>query len=727
MKKTILTIAVAAILAGCAQSSVPAYMQADKPVDKRVEDLMSRMTLEEKILQISQYTFGPNDNINNISDRFVDLPDNVGSFIFSSDDLKALNELQRRAVEDTRLGIPILFGCDIIHGFRTVFPIPLAQGCSWNPSLVEELGSVAASEARRSGIAWTFSPMIDVARDGRWGRVAEGYGEDPYTNAVMGAAAVRGYQGESIADPDRIASCLKHYAGYGRSEGGRDYTATDISRQSLWDTYLPPYEACVNADAKTVMSSFNDISGTPATANRYLLTDVLKKKWGFDGFVVSDWNAVDQLVLQGAAKDRREAAKIALEAGLDMDMRDDCYREFLPELASSGEVSEKRIDDAVRRVLKLKFELGLFENPYVPETGIHERLLKPEYINAAERMALESMVLLKNKDNALPLGKSEKYAVIGPVAKDRRCLLGSWICHGNENDVESLYEGLEKVFGPEKLLYAKGCDFDGDDKSGFAHAKNIASRADAIILCLGEKAAWSGENASRSTLKLPQIQEDLAATLHATGKPVILILSNGRPLELMALEKNADAILEIWQPGIAGGTPMARILAGDENPSGKLCMTFPLTSGQIPVYYNERQSSRPHMGHYQDITIEPLYKFGHGLSYTKFTYGDISLSTVTPGKEGKMIATVKVRNTGGKDGYETVHWFIRDPYSTITRPVKELKHFEKKFIKAGESETFSFEIEPWRDLSYTDHEGNRILEDGEYNIIVNGQSIEFEF
>lgn len=722
MNRTIYILSLAVLAGGCSGGVTPLYKQADAPVEKRVDDLLSRMTLEEKILQLSQYTFGPNDNVNNIGEKFDNLPDGVGSFIFSSDDLHSRNELQRRAVENTRLGIPIIFGCDVIHGFGTIYPIPLAQACSWNPDLVEELSAMAASEARPSGVDWTFSPMIDIARDARWGRVAEGYGEDPYMASVMGCAAVRGYQGESLSDSLRVAACLKHYAGYGRSEGGRDYTATDISLQSLWETYLPPYEACIKEGAKTVMSAFNDINGVPATAHRYLLTDVLKGDWGFDGFVVSDWNAVRQLVSQGYADSRKQAAEKAIKAGLDMDMRDDCFRQYLSELVDEGKVGQKEINEAVRRILRVKFELGLFENPYRTETDFGERCLKPESIELSAKMAEESMVLLKN-NGVLPLSKGRKYSVIGPVADDAGAMLGSWKCHGRNEDTESILEGIRNVFGAG-VSYTRGCDFDGSDKSGFAEAVAMARRSDAVILCLGEKAAWSGENASRSSLRLPRIQEDLAEALSATGKPIILLLVNGRPLELASLEKSVDAILEVWQPGTAGGTPAARILLGDINPSGRLCITFPLTSGQIPIYYNHRQSSRPDMGLYQDIPSVPLYDFGYGLSYTEYDYGDMVIEKL---HGGKYLATIDVTNSGKMDGFETVQWFIRDPFCSITRPVKELRYFEKRFIKAGETQRFTFEIDPMRDLAYVDGNGKRLLEDGEYRVIVKDKTVSFDF
>lgn len=715
--------------AGQAQSvqTRPTYKRADASIEARVSDLLSRMTLEEKILQLTQYIVGLNNNVNNIGEQKDEYPNGVGSYIYFSDNAKLRNELQRRAINETRLGIPILFGFDVIHGFRTIYPIPLAQGCSWNTELVSQSCAMAAREARMSGTDWTFSPMIDVARDGRWGRVAEGYGEDPYTNAVMGVAAVRGYQGKSLNNTSNVAACVKHFAGYGMSEGGRDYTATNISHQSLWETYLPPYKMCIEAGAATVMSAFNDINGVPATANHYLMTEILKNRWNFDGFVVSDWNAVEQLIPQGVAANRKEAASKAFLAGLDMNMKDGCYQEHMATLVTEGKITVQQIDASVARILRLKFQLGLFENPYTPSYKDSERILRPEDKLIAARMAEESIVLLKNENNVLPLRKKQKIAVIGPLAKDKNNILGSWVCHGRAEDVESIYEGLEKEFGTDsQLLYAKGCDFDGEDTSGFSSACSVASRADIVLLCLGEKKEWSGENASRSTIALPHIQQQLAAELHKCGKPIVLILSNGRPLELCQLEPQCEAIVELWQPGIAGGTPLAGILSGRLNPSGKLCITFPLTSGQIPIYYNARQSARPKQGQYQDIPTSPLYEFAHGLSYTTYTYGNLSASTMRVAKNGKLTVEIPVTNTGDRDGYETVHWFISDPYCSITRPIKELKKFEKRFLKKGETALFRFEIEPERDFSYVDDNGARFIESGDYYVIVKDKRIKIE-
>ena len=703
------------------------YKDAKAPIEKRVDDLLSRMTLEEKVMQLNQYTLGRNNNVNNVGEEVKKVPAEIGSLIYFETNPELRNNMQKKAMEESRLGIPIIFGYDAIHGFRTVYPISLAQACSWNPDLVEQACAVSAQEARMSGVDWTFSPMIDVARDPRWGRVAEGYGEDPYANGVFGAASVRGYQGDNMSAENRVAACLKHYVGYGASEAGRDYVYTEISRQALWDTYLLPYEMGVKAGAATLMSSFNDISGVPGSANPYTMTEILKNRWRHDGFIVSDWGAIEQLKNQGLAATKKEAARHAFTAGLEMDMMSHAYDRHLQELVEEGKVSMAQVDEAVRRVLLLKFRLGLFERPYTPVTTEKERFLRPQSMDIAARLAAESMVLLKNENNVLPLTDKKKIAVIGPMAKNGWDLLGSWRGHGKDTDVAMLYDGLAAEFaGKAELRYALGCNTQGDDREGFAKALEAARWSDVVVLCLGEMMTWSGENASRSSIALPQMQEELAKELKKAGKPVVLVLVNGRPLELNRLEPVSDAILEIWQPGVNGALPMAGILSGRINPSGKLAMTFPYSTGQIPIYYNRRKSGRGHQGFYKDITSDPLYPFGHGLSYTEFKYGTVTPSATKVKRGEKLSAEVTVTNIGDRDGAETVHWFISDPYCSITRPVKELKHFEKQLIKAGETKTFRFDIDLERDFGFVNEGGKRFLETGEYNIHVLGQTVKIE-
>ena len=703
------------------------YKDAKAPIEKRIDDLISRMTLEEKILQLNQYTLGRNNNVNNVGEEVKKVPSEIGSLIYFDINPELRNSMQKKAMEESRLGIPIIFGYDAIHGFRTIYPISLGQACSWNPGLVEQACAVSAQEARMSGVDWTFSPMIDVARDPRWGRVAEGYGEDPYTNGVFAAASVRGYQGDDMSAENRMAACLKHYVGYGASEAGRDYVYTEISAQTLWDTYLLPYEMGVKAGAATLMSSFNDISGVPGSANPYIMTEILKKRWKHDGFIVSDWGAVEQLKNQGLAATKKDAARYAFNAGLEMDMMSHAYDRHLKELVEEGKVTMAQVDESVRRVLRVKFRLGLFERPYTPVTNEKDRFFRPQSMAVAAQLAAESMVLLKNNNQILPLTNKKKIAVVGPMAKNGWDLLGSWCGHGKDTDVEMLYDGLTAEFGGDaELRYAMGCKLQGNDRSGFAGALDVARWSDVVIVCLGEMLTWSGENASRSTIALPQIQEELVKELKEAGKPVILVLSNGRPLELNRMEPLCDAILEIWQPGINGARSMAGILSGRINPSGKLAMTFPYSTGQIPIYYNRRKSGRGHQGFYKDITSDPLYPFGHGLSYTEFKYGTVTPSATKVKRGDKLSAEVTVTNTGARDGAETVHWFISDPYCSITRPVKELKHFEKQLIKAGETKTFRFDIDLERDFGFVNEDGKRFLEAGEYHILVQGQTVKIE-
>jgi len=711
-----------------AQQAVPVYKNKKSPIELRISDLLKRMTLEEKIMQMNQWTYGKNANANNIEASKNAVKPEIGSLIYRSINPVYRNEIMRKAMEESRLGIPILMGFDVIHGYRTVYPIPLAQACSWNKTLVTQACAVAAKESRLSGVDWTFAPMIDVARDARWGRVAEGYGEDPYVNSVFCVASVKGYQGKNLSDPYSIAACLKHYIGYSLSEGGRDYRYSDVSAQTMWETFMPPYESGVKAGAATLMSGFNDISGIPASANPYTLTEILKKRWKHDGFVVSDWGSVENLIPQGFAKDRKEAALKSFMAGVEMDMVDNVYVENLQQLVKEKKIPLANIDDAVKRILRIKFRLGLFDKPYVEELPEVERYYQPESMAIAQQLAEESMVLLKNTNQALPLSKDVKQiALIGPMVKDSVNMMGSWEGQGIATSVETIFAGFEKEFNGKAILnYAKGCHFEGTDETGFEAALEAAQKSDVVIVCMGEMKKWSGENATRSTIALPAIQEKLIRYLKKAGKPIILVLSNGRPLELGELDSLSDAILEIWQPGIAGGTPVAGLISGRLNPSGKLAITFPLTTGQIPTYYNMRQSARPKQGGYQDIATEPKYWFGHGLSYTTFTYSKIKLSDSSFKKNQKLMAEVEVTNTGLRDGKETVLWFIADPVASITRPMKELKFFEKLELKAGEKKTFKFEIDPMRDLSFPDANGIRHLESGDYYLVIQNQKIKFE-
>ena len=706
--------------------AVASYRDASAPVDARVEDLLSQMTLHEKVMQLNQYTLGRNDNVNNIGEAVKNIPAEIGSLIYFDTDPELRNAMQKRAVEQSRLGIPILFGYDDIHGFKTLYQISLGQACSWNPELVEKMCAHSAREARRSGVDWTFSPMIDVARDPRWGRVAEGYGEDPYVNGVFGAATVRGYQGAGLTSHDAVASCLKHFVGYGASEAGRDYVYTEISRPTLWNVYLYPYKMGVDAGAVSLMSSFNDISGVPGSANHYTMTGGLRDRWGFDGLVVSDWDAVKQLINQGYSADLKEASAAALTAGVDIDMMSHGYDRYLEELVREGKVPESVVDDAVRRVLRVKFRLGLFENPYTPESAPEERFFLPEAMQTASELAAESMVLLKN-DGILPLKGVKKMAVIGPLAKNGSDLRGNWRGHSEADEVEVFFDAIVREFTDAEVRYAEGCEVEGKKADNINDIVELAKWSDAVVLCLGEKLNWSGENTSRTSIALPNGQQELLSMVSMAGKPVVVTLTNGRPLELCHIVPFAKAIVETWQPGCNGASALAGILSGRINPSGKLAITFPYVTGQIPIYYNRHKSGRRGtQGIYKDgMPTEPLYSFGHGLSYTTFEYGEpVVVGTVS--LDAPFTVEVSVSNTGSVDGKEAVLWYVSDPYcSVLTRPEKELKFFEKKMIRAGATEVFRFEVDPARDLGYLDGDGKYFVEPGEYHILVGGKDMTF--
>lgn len=701
------------------------YKDASAPVEKRVEDLLSRMTLEEKIMQMNQYTLGRNTVENNLREMVGKVPAEAGSVIYFSDDAELRNAMQKRCMEESRLGIPMLFGHDVIHGYRTMAPVPLAQAASWNPSLVEAVSADAAREASACGVDWTFSPMVDVARDPRWGRVMEGYGEDVFLTSEFCRAAVRGYQGSGLSEEGTIAACLKHFVGYAASEAGRDYVYTEISGQTLWDTYLPPFRAGVDEGAATVMSAFNNISGIPASANRYTMTEILKESWGFDGFIVSDWDAVIQLCNQGYAEDGKEAAELALNAGIDMDMMDDLYHKHITTLLNEGKIDLGTIDESVRRILRVKFRLGLFERPYTDVRPADEIYLQPSALANAEELAQESMVLLKNEGSLLPLQKKGRIALIGPLADTQSELIGNWVARGKAAEVVSILNGMKSEFGSSaEVVSAKGCDFETASEPDLSEAVALAEKSDVTILCLGEKTRWSGENCSRSSIALPAVQEELLAKVKATGKPVVVLIASGRPVDLSRIAPLADALVEIWMPGTTAGNAVAGILSGKYNPSGRLPMTFPYTTGQIPVYYNHRNSARRGtQGLYKDIQSEPMYWFGYGLSYTTFTYSPVRLSSDSVSEDGTVTATVTVTNTGKVAGKETVQWYICDPFShSVARPVRELKHFEKQLLQPGESREFRFEINPKRDLGFVDKNGTPYIEKGEYRVIV-GESM----
>ena len=677
------------------------YKDASMPISERVEDLLSRMTLKEKAMQLTQGRIGENDNPNNIETGKQKFIPTTGSFIFFATNVTFRNSYQKRAIENTRLGIPLLFAYDVIHGYRTIYPISLGQACSFNTNLVEKACRFAAKEASDTGINWTFSPMIDVARDPRWGRVSEGYGEDPLVNSAFCVASVKGYQGDDLSQPDTLASCLKHFVGYSESVAGIDYAYSDISERAMWEIYLPPYLAGINAGAATIMSGFNDINGIPAVCNEVYLNDILRDKWGFEGLVVSDWGAIKQLKNQGFSKNPLIQGSVSLKAGNDMDMMSGINMR-IPKMVEQGFIDEEDVNKAVRRVLALKFKLGLFENPYTDVKEPESCYLKEDYLNIAEQLSIESMVLLKN-NQILPITTPTKVAVVGNLLDDNEALLGSWAQRGRSEDVVDIMSGLEWYKPTDVTLI-----------------ENVED-ADVILLCIGETQKMSGENGSRSTIKLHN--EDLVDYYKSFGKKIILITSSGRPISFQNIEKDVEAILHIWQPGTTTGTALAKIIFGINNPSGKLAMTFPRTVGQIPIYYNKHQSARignkDWSGLYQDIESTPMYEFGYGLSYTTFSYSDLMVDPET------LQAQVTVTNSGKYPGKETVLWFISDPEASFTQPIKKLKHFQKIDLLPNESETVIFPISKIQHLSYNKY-GESIFEAGLFRVEVGSLECNFE-
>ncbi|MDE7311510.1 MAG: glycoside hydrolase family 3 C-terminal domain-containing protein [Eubacterium sp.] len=629
----------------------------------------------------------------------------IGSYNGIADAATA-NRLQKIAIEETRMGIPLLFGCDVIHGLRTVMPIPLAESCAWDPKLWEKTARVAAREATAAGIHMTFSPMVDVAKDARWGRVSEGAGEDVLLNSCYGAAKVRGYQSDDLAKEDSMAACVKHFAGYGAAEAGRDYNRVDMSMQRFFEEYLPPYEACIKAGARAVMPAFNDINGVPCSVNRWLLRDILREKWGFDGMTVSDSNAIAECVSHGVAKDQADAAKRAILAGMDMDMASDSYHQYLVELVKTGEVAEEKLDQAVANVLRIKFELGLFDHPYqASQDREREELLKPEYRRLAREAAASSMVLLKN-DRILPLQKDAKIGIVGALADDRAQMLGTWAFEGKGEDCVSIVDAC-RARGVS-FTYIKGQDAAVDIES----INKMAESCSVIVAAVGEKKEESGEAASRASITIPKEQTEVLKALKKTGKPVVAVLFNGRPLAIPWIAEHVDAVLEAWHPGVEAGNAVLDLLFGAVNPSGKLTVTFPYTSGQCPMYYAHIPTGRPggkskFTSKYLDTPLEPVYPFGYGLSYTTYEYSGLKIQQSEQG----VSVSVKVKNTGKRDGAEIVQCYIRDMAAERARPVRQLAAFEKVFLKAGEEVETRFFI-PYENLGYYNSRMDYIVETG---------------
>lgn len=708
-----------------------------KTVDQRVDSVLKLMTLEEKIGQLNQY----NDDWNATGPVTLDstkkeqvLKGQVGSLL-NCVGVRRTRMWQEVAMR-SRLKIPLIFGQDVIHGYKTTFPIPLAEACSWDMDIIERSARVAATEASASGIHWTFAPMVDIARDPRWGRVMEGAGEDPYLGSKIAYARVKGFQGDGLGNTNSVMACAKHFAAYGAAIGGRDYNSVDMSDRMLWEVYLPPFKAAVDAGAATFMNSFNDINGIPATGNKYLQRDILKGKWGFRGFVVSDWGSIGEMINHGNVKNGYEAALSAITAGSDMDMESRCYKNNLAQLVTDKKVPVSLIDDAVKRILKKKFELGLFDDPFRFCNAEREQkaLNDPAHERTAREAASKSIVLLKNQNNLLPLSKNTKViAFIGPLVKAVKQNKGFWdveVPGVDSNFIVSQWEGLQnKVGSSTTLLYAKGCDIEGDDRGGFAEAVTVAKQSDVILLSIGERRDMSGEAKSRSNINIPGVQEELLKELLATGKPVVVLINAGRPLVFDYTATNAPAILYTWWLGSEAGNAIADVLFGDYNPSAKLPISFPKAVGQIPVYYSHFNTGRPaandddknYRSSYNDLSIYPEYEFGYGLSYTSFVYSGLKLDKTKIKTNERIQVSVTIRNTGTYDGEEIVQLYIRDKVGSIVRPVSELKDFTKVKLKAGESKTIQFTIDKAK-LSFYNQQLQWVAEPGDFELMIGASS-----
>ena len=730
MKQTIrLAALLLFVLSSLLFSTTPTQSQRTPNVEQRVNALLARMTLEEKLGQLQQLDGEGNGNFR---PEHLDLIRKglLGSTL-NVRGAERTNQVQRVAMNESRLKIPVLFGFDVIHGYRTIFPIPLGEASSWDPSLAERSAAVAAQEANNVGLRWTFAPMVDIARDPRWGRITEGAGEDPFLGAAFARARVRGFQGDDYGAADKVLACAKHWVAYGDAEGGRDYNTTDLSENTLREIYFPPFKAAVDAGVGTLMSSFNAINGVPATANAFTLTKVLRDEWKFDGFVVSDYTSVKELINHGVAGNEEQAAALALNAGVEMEMVSRSYNQFGPGLLKQNKITQATIDEAVRRILRIKFRLGLFNRPFTNEAREPTALLRPESIRLAREIAGRSMVLLKNERETLPLNKNiGSVAVIGPLADDRRTPLGWWSGDGKEENTVTPLAGIKAKVSPQtKVLYAKGCEVKDDSTAGFQEAVNIAKQADVAILFVGETHDMVGEAASRASLDLPGRQMELVQAIHATGKPTIVVLVNGRPLSVGWIVNNAPAILESWMGGSESGNAIADILFGDVNPGAKLPVTFPRTVGQVPIYYNHMNTGRPpeaenrYTSKYYDMPWTPLFPFGFGLSYTTFKISNLQLSAQKISASGKVTVTVDVENTGRRAGDEVVQLYIRDLVATMTRPVKELKGFQRISLQPGEKKKVEFVLGP-EHLGFWNREMRYVVEPGEFRVMVGSSSVD---
>ena len=689
----------------------------DKHIEQRVDSVLRLMTLEEKIGQMTQFSADWSVTGPVMADKYQPYLEKglVGS-IFNATSVAGIRKLQKIAVEQTRLGIPILFGQDVIHGYKTIFPIPLAESCSWDLTLMRKTAELAAREASADGINWTFAPMVDITRDARWGRAMEGAGEDPYLGSLIAEARVKGFQGgdnwQMLSSPHTLLACGKHFAGYGAAESGKDYNTAELSMHTLRNVYLPPYEATLKAGVGSIMASLNEINGVPATADKWLLTEVLRKEWGFNGLLVSDYTGINELVRHGVAKDDKQAANLSANAGIEMDMNGATFIKYLSALVKEGKVTEAQIDKAVRHILEMKFLLGLFDDPYryLDETRAKENTFTEEYLKVARQAVASSVILLKNEAEALPIKKDsgKTIAVIGPMMNNTSDINGSWTCLGDGKQSVSLLTGLTEKYKSTnvKLLYAEGCGFTTISTEQLKEAVAMARKADRVLVAVGEQSSWAGESAVRTDIRLPQAQRQLLEALKAINKPITIITFSGRPLDLSWENENVQAILQAWFPGTQGGNGIADVIAGDVNPSGHLTMSFPRSVGQIPIYYNYKSTGRPvytnneevdHRPHYNagylDSSITPLYPFGYGLSYTTFAISNVHLNKKSLKRyNDSIIVNASVQNTGTTEGEIVVQLYTRQLVASVSRPVKELKGFQKISLKAGESKQVRFEL-----------------------------------
>ncbi|MBL7793880.1 MAG: beta-glucosidase BglX [Saprospiraceae bacterium] len=718
----------------------------NKNYEAQIDALLSKMTLEEKIGQMNQYNgfwdvTGPAPTGGGAKIKYEHLEKGWVGSMLNIRGTEQVRKIQELVVNKSRLGIPLIFGFDVIHGYKTISPIPLAEAASWDLAAIEKSARVGATEASAVGLNWTFAPMVDISRDARWGRVMEGGGEDPFLGAKIAAARVKGFQGDNLAAPNTIAACVKHFAAYGFPEAGKDYTAIEIGMSTLYNVVLPPFKAAVDAGARTVMNSFNLVNGIPATGNSWLQRDILKGRWKFDGFVVSDWGSVGELVAHGYAADLSHAAELAANAGSDMDMESSAYIDHLKAAVESGKVSMAAVDDAVRRILRVKFELGLFDDPYKYCDPIREKelLYHPDHQAAALDLAKKSIVLLKNEKQLLPLKKDQqKIAVIGALAADKNSPLGSWRLGSDDNTAVSVLDGLQKY--SKNVKYAKGADLvigqatfvtetkiNETDTSGFAEALKLAKESEVVIMVLGEHGFQSGEGRSRTKLDLPGVQQALLEAVYKVNPRIVLVLMNGRPLAITWADEHIPAILETWHLGTQSGNAIAQVLFGDYNPSGKLPMTFPRSVGQVPIYYNHFSSGRADptplvfWTHYSDESNNPLYPFGYGLSYTQFEYSNLDMIMTDAAGRQPVTVQVTVKNTGKVAGEEVAQLYIHDKVASVTRPVKELKGFQKLSLQPGESKIVEFKLTD-AELGYYTNDGAFVVEPGEFDIMVGGSS-----